>query len=64
MKREVIEMKKQIREQFEIKDLGNIKFFLSMIVECDRETWTMFLSQQTYQKKIYIDSLWTTVKVV
>jgi len=51
-KGEVVEMKKQIRERFQIKDLGNVKFFLSMLVERDRETRTMFLSQQTYLTQI------------
>jgi len=45
-------MKKQIHEQFQMKDLGNVKFFLSMLVKRDRETRTMFLSQQTYLTKI------------
>ena len=49
---EVVEMKKQIRERFQIKDLGNFKFFLSLLVEHDREIRTMFLSQQTYLTKI------------
>jgi len=51
-KGEVVDMKRQIHERFQIKDLGNIKFFLSMLVERDREILTMFLSQQTYMTKI------------
>jgi len=47
-----VEMKKQIWERFQIKDLGNHKFFLSMLVKQDRETQTMFLSQQTYLTKV------------
>ena len=50
-KREVAEMKKRIRERFQIKDLGNVKFFLSMLVERDRERRMLYLSQQTYLTK-------------
>jgi len=51
-KGEVAEMKKCIREPFQIKDLENIKFFLHMLVECDREKRTLYLSQQTYLTQI------------
>ena len=51
-KREVVEMKKRIRERFYIKDLRNFKYFLSMPVERDRERGALYLSQQTYLTKI------------
>jgi len=45
-------LKKQKLKRFQIKDLGNVKFFLSNLVECDRETRTIFLSKQTYMTQI------------
>jgi len=41
-------MKKQIYERFQTKDLGTVKFFLSMLVEHEREPQTIFLSPETY----------------
>ena len=43
-KKEVADMKKKICLRSQIKDLGNIKFFLSMLVEHDRKSKTLFLS--------------------
>ena len=45
-------MKSQIKDRFEIKDLGSVKFFLSMLVERDRKRRTISLSQQIYLLKV------------
>jgi len=44
-KAEVTCMKSAISKRFKIKELGNIKFFLSMLVECDRHKRRIYLSQ-------------------
>ena len=49
---EVNSMKTAIKRRFTIKDLGNVKFFLSMLVERDRNKGTIYLSQQVYLEKV------------
>ena len=44
-KAEVRWMRSAISKRFKIKDLGNVKFFLSMLVERDRDKRTIYLSQ-------------------
>jgi len=38
--------------RFTIKDLGNVKFFLSLLVEQDRRRRTIYLSQRVYLDKV------------
>ena len=45
-------MKSAISKRFKIKDLGNVKFFLSMLVECDRHKRRIYLSQGAYIKNV------------
>src|SRR5207237_7276843 len=49
---EVEWMKSAINERFKIKDLGDVKFFLSMLVERDKEKHQIYLSQGAYLKKV------------
>ena len=51
-KPEVTWMKSAIRKRFKIKDLGNVKFFLSMPVERNRHKMSIYLSQGAYIKNI------------
>jgi len=51
-KAEVTWMKSAISKRFKIKDLGNFKFFLSMLVERDRHKRRIYLSQGAYIKKV------------
>jgi len=49
---EVQNMRTAICKRFTIKDLGNVKFFLSMLVERDRGRRVIHLSQRVYLEKI------------
>jgi len=51
-KAEVTWWKLAISERFKIKDLGNVKFFLIMLVERDRCKRRIYLSQGAYIKNI------------
>jgi hypothetical protein len=45
-------LKKQLKSNFEMKDLGELRWFLGMEVTRDRKAGTMKLSQAQYVKKI------------
>jgi len=49
---EVTWMKSAISKRFKIKDLGNVKFFLSMLVERDQHKRRSSLSQGAYIKNV------------
>jgi len=49
---EVQSMRSAIQRRFTIKDLGNVKFFLSMLVERDRGRRIIYLSQRVYLDKV------------
>jgi len=49
-KAEVTWMKSAISKRFKIKDLGNVKFFFSMLVEQERAKARIYLSQGAYLK--------------
>jgi len=49
---EVQNMRTAICKHFTIKDLGNVKFFLSMLVERDRGRRVIHLSQRVYLEKM------------
>ena len=51
-KAEVTWMKSAISKRFKIKDLGNVKFFLSMLVERDRHKRWIYLSQGAYIQNV------------
>ena len=51
-KAEVTWMKSAISKRFKIKDLGNVKFFLSMLVERDQHKRRIYLSQGAYIKNV------------
>jgi len=45
-------MRSAIQRRFTIKDLGNVKFFLSMLVERERGRRIIYLSQRVYLDKV------------
>jgi len=45
-------MRSTIQRRFTIKDLGNVKFFLSMLVERDRGRRIIYLSHRVYLDKV------------
>jgi len=45
-------MRSAIQRRFSIKDLRNVKFFLSMLVERDRGRRIIYLSQSVYLNKV------------
>ena len=49
---EVQNMRTAICKRFTVKDLGNVKFFLSMLVERDRGRRVIHLSQRVYLEEI------------
>ena len=49
---EVTWMKSAISKRFKIKDLGNVKFFMSMLVKRDRHERRIYLSQGAYIKNV------------
>ena len=49
---EVQSIRSAIQYHFTIKDLGNVKFFLSMLVERDRGRRIIYLSQRVYLHKV------------
>jgi len=51
-KAEVTWMKSAISKRFEIKELRNVKFFLSMLVERNRHKRRIYLSQGAYIKNV------------
>jgi len=51
-KAEVTWMKSAISKRFKIKDLRNVKSFLSMLVERDRHKRRIYLSQGAYIKNV------------
>jgi len=51
-KAEVTWMKSAISKRFKIKDLGNVKFFLSILVERDQHKRRIYLSQGAYIKNV------------
>ena len=51
-KKEVHWMKKQLEERFTIKDLGPVHYFLSMLIERDRQERRVYISQETYLNHI------------
>jgi len=51
-KAEVTWMKSAISKGCKIKDLGNVKFFLGMLVERDRHKRRIYLSQGAYIKNV------------
>ena len=51
-KAKVTEMKSAISKRFKIKDLGNVKFFLSMVVERDGANGKIYLSQDAYVQNV------------
>jgi len=51
-KAEVRRMKSAISKRLKTKDLGNVKFFLSMLVERDRDKTAIYLSQGAYRTSV------------
>jgi len=49
---EVQSMRSAIQRRFTIKDLGNVKLFLRMLVERDRGRCIIYLSQRVYLDKV------------
>ena len=45
---ELAEMKINLAKHFKVKDLGKVKFLLSIEVICNRDNSTIELSQQAY----------------
>ena len=51
-KNEITALKAQLNSEFEIKDLGAAKKFLGMEITRDKNSGLLFLSQQSYIKKV------------
>uniref|UniRef100_A0A8R7Q7F9 Reverse transcriptase Ty1/copia-type domain-containing protein n=1 Tax=Triticum urartu TaxID=4572 RepID=A0A8R7Q7F9_TRIUA len=51
-KKEIITLKAQLSNKFEMKDLGAAKKILGMEIRRDRNSGLLFLSQQSYIKKV------------
>ena len=45
-------LKKQLKANFEMKDLGNLRWFLGMEITRDRKAGIIRLSQEQYIKKV------------
>ena len=51
-KKEITTLKAQLSSEFEMKDLGAAKKILGMEITRDRNSGLLFLSQQSYIKKV------------
>ena len=51
-KKEITTLKKQLSSKFEMKDVGAAKKILGMEITRDRNSGLLFLSQQSYIKKV------------
>ena len=59
-KKEITTLKKLLSSKFEMKDLGAAKKILGMEITRDRNSSLLFLSQQSYIKKVL--SIYTSCK--